>query len=125
MLMPSSDYRESLRRFRPTVFVNGRRVESTADLVGLGRAVTDADIVLDERYAYPAYGVPAAATLDAIRLGARPEGMLTDPVYEGKSMQAMIDMVRSGAFPAGSKLLYVHLGGVPALSAYSYPFHDG
>jgi 1-aminocyclopropane-1-carboxylate deaminase len=97
----------------------------TADLVGLGRAVTDADIVLDERYAYPAYGVPAAATLDAIRLGARLEGMLTDPVYEGKSMQAMIDMVRSGAFPAGSKLLYVHLGGVPALSAYSYPFREG
>ena len=40
-------------------------------------------------------------------------------------MQAMIDMVRSGAFPAGSKLLYVHLGGVPALSAYSYSFRNG
>jgi 1-aminocyclopropane-1-carboxylate deaminase len=40
-------------------------------------------------------------------------------------MQAMIDMVRSGAFPAESKLLYVHLGGVPALSAYSYPFREG
>ena len=102
-----------------------RIAERTADLVGLGRAVTDADIVLDERYAYPAYGVPAAATLDAIRLGARLEGMLTDPVYERKSMQAMIDMVRSGAFPAGSKLLYVHLGGVPALSAYSYPLREG
>ena len=102
-----------------------RIAEHTADLVGLGRAIADADIVLDERYAGPAYGVPAAATLDAIRLSARLEGMLTDPVYEGKSMQAMIAMVRSGAFPAGSRLLYVHLGGVPALSAYSYSFREG
>jgi 1-aminocyclopropane-1-carboxylate deaminase len=102
-----------------------RIAERTADLVGLGRAIDDADIVLDERYAAPAYGVPAEATLDAIRLCARLEGMLTDPVYEGKSMQAMIDMVRSDRFPPGAKLLYVHLGGVPALSAYSYPFREG
>ncbi|HUL09560.1 MAG TPA: 1-aminocyclopropane-1-carboxylate deaminase [Candidatus Acidoferrum sp.] len=106
--------------------VQVRRIaERTADLVSLGRAITEADIVLDERYGGPAYGVPAPATLDAMRLCARLEGMLTDPVYEGKSMQAMIDMVRSGAFPAGSKLLYVHLGGVPALSAYSYSFRNG
>jgi 1-aminocyclopropane-1-carboxylate deaminase len=102
-----------------------RIAERTADLVGLGRAIADAEIVLDERYAAPAYGVPAEATLDAIRLCARLEGTLTDPVYEGKSMQAMIDMVQSGAFPAGAKLLYVHLGGVPALSAYSYSFRNG
>jgi 1-aminocyclopropane-1-carboxylate deaminase len=102
-----------------------RIAEQTAELVGLGRAIGDGDIVLDERYATPAYGVPAEATLDAIRLSARLEGMLTDPVYEGKSMQAMIDMVRTGTFPPGSKLLYVHLGGVPALGAYSYPFREG
>jgi len=51
--------------------------------------------------------------------------MLTDPVYEGKSMQALIDMVGRGVFPAGSTVLYVHLGGVPAMSGYSYPFRDG
>jgi 1-aminocyclopropane-1-carboxylate deaminase len=102
-----------------------RIAERTADLVHLGRAIADSDIVFDERYGGPVYGVPAPATLDAMRLCARLEGMLTDPVYEGKSMQAMIDMVRSGTFPAGSKLLYVHLGGVPALSAYSYAFRNG
>ncbi len=53
------------------------------------------------------------------------EGMLTDPVYEGKSMQALIEMVGRGAFPAGSTVLYVHLGGVAAMSGYSYPFRDG
>ena len=102
-----------------------RIAEHTADLVGLGRGITDADIVLEERYAYPAYGLPSAETLDAIRLCARLEGMLTDPVYEGKSMQGMLDMVRRGVFSAGSKVLYAHLGGVPALDGYSYLFRNG
>ncbi|RMS70857.1 1-aminocyclopropane-1-carboxylate deaminase [Pseudomonas syringae pv. aceris] len=53
------------------------------------------------------------------------EGVLTDPVYEGKSMHGMIDMVRNGEFPEGSKVLYAHLGGVPALNAYSFLFKDG
>jgi 1-aminocyclopropane-1-carboxylate deaminase len=47
------------------------------------------------------------------------EGMLTDPVYEGKSMAGLIGMVRSGEIPAGSSVLYAHLGGQPALSAYA------
>ena len=97
----------------------------TADLVGLGRAITDADIVLDTRYAYPEYGLPSEETLAAIRLSARLEGMLTDPVYEGKSMQGMIDMIARGEIPAGSKVLYAHLGGVPAINGYSYLFRNG
>jgi len=97
----------------------------TADLVELGRDITDDDLVLIEDYAYPAYGVPSAETNDAIRLAARMEGMMTDPVYEGKSMQGMIDLVRKGYFPAGSKVLYAHLGGVPAINAYSYIYRNG
>ncbi|MGB5334884.1 MAG: 1-aminocyclopropane-1-carboxylate deaminase, partial [Woeseiaceae bacterium] len=87
--------------------------QKTADLVELGRDITADDIVLNEDYAYPVYGVPSAETNDAIRLCARMEGMLTDPVYEGKSMQGMIDLVQKGFFPTGSKVLYAHLGGVP------------
>jgi 1-aminocyclopropane-1-carboxylate deaminase len=98
---------------------------NTADLVELGRKITDQDIVLLEDYAYPAYGVPSDATNDAIRLCARLEGMMTDPVYEGKSMQGLIDLVRNGYFPAGSKVLYAHLGGVPAINAYSYLYRNG
>lgn len=97
----------------------------TAELVGLGRAITDEDVVLKEDYAYPVYGVPSAETNDAIRLCARMEGMMTDPVYEGKSMQGMIDLVRTGFFPAGSKVLYAHLGGVPAINGYSYLYRNG
>jgi 1-aminocyclopropane-1-carboxylate deaminase len=51
--------------------------------------------------------------------------MITDPVYEGKSMQGMIDLVQKGHFPNGSKVLYAHLGGGPALNGYSYTFSSG
>jgi 1-aminocyclopropane-1-carboxylate deaminase len=97
----------------------------TADLVALGREITEDDLVLIDDYAYPAYGVPSAETSDAIRLAARTGGMMTDPVYEGKSMQGMIDLVRKGWFPAGSKVLYAPLGGVPAINAYSYIYRNG
>ena len=102
-----------------------RIARHTADLVGLGREITEADVVLDERFGGPEYGLPNPGTLDAIRTGARLEAMLTDPVYEGKSLHGLIELVRSGEIPAGSRVLYAHLGGVPALSAYSYLFRNG
>jgi 1-aminocyclopropane-1-carboxylate deaminase len=98
--------------------------QRTSALVG-GKVITGDDIVLEEGYAFPAYGVPAKETLDAIRLCARLEGMITDPVYEGKSMQGLIDLVRKGYFFPGSKVLYAHLGGGPALNGYSYTFRNG
>ncbi len=98
---------------------------NTAELVALGREIGDDDLVLLADYAYPAYGVPSAETSEAIRLAARTEGMMTDPVYEGKSMQGLIDLVRKGYFPPGSKILYAHLGGVPAINGYSYIYRNG
>jgi 1-aminocyclopropane-1-carboxylate deaminase len=98
---------------------------NTAKLVELGKEISEDDVVLLEDYAYPVYGVPSQETKDAIRLCARLEGMITDPVYEGKSMQGMIDLVKKGYFPKGSKLLYAHLGGVPAINGYAYAFRNG
>ncbi|GIL02324.1 MAG: 1-aminocyclopropane-1-carboxylate deaminase [Alphaproteobacteria bacterium] len=98
---------------------------NTAELVELGQEITDDDVVLIEDYAHPAYGVPSEETNAAIRLCARLEGMMTDPVYEGKSMQGLIDLVARDHFPAGSKVLYAHLGGVPAINAYSYLYRNG
>ena len=100
-------------------------VDNTAELVELGRKVRDDEIVILEDYAYPAYGVPSAETNEAIRLAARTEAMITDPVYEGKSMQGMIDLVEKGYFPEGSKVLYAHLGGAPAINGYSYTYRNG
>lgn len=102
-----------------------RIAQNTAKLVELGREITEKDIVLDTRFGGPEYGLPNDGTMEAIRLCARQEAMLTDPVYEGKSADGMIQMVRNGEFPAGSKVLYAHLGGVPALNAYSFLFRNG
>ncbi len=102
-----------------------RIARNTAELVELEGGIADDDVILDTRYGGPEYGLPNEGTLEAIRLCARLEGVLTDPVYEGKSMHGMIDMVRNGEFPAGSKVLYAHLGGVPALNAYSFLFRNG
>ena len=102
-----------------------RIARNTADKVGLEAAITAEDVILNPDYAYPAYGVPSEDTNAAIRLSARLEGMMTDPVYEGKSMQGLIDLVAKGFFPAGSRILYAHLGGVPAINAYSYLYRNG
>jgi 1-aminocyclopropane-1-carboxylate deaminase len=99
-----------------------RIAHATAELIGLNREIRDADIIIDPRFAGPAYGLPDTATIDAIRMAGRLEGMLTDPVYEGKSMAGLIAMVRNGEISPESKVLYVHLGGAPVLSAYRSAF---
>ncbi len=96
-----------------------RIANATAERIGLGRDLRDDEITVVPGYEGPAYGVPDAATVEAIHLAARTEGMLTDPVYEGKSLAGLIGMVRTGEIPAGSKILYAHLGGQPALPAYA------
>jgi 1-aminocyclopropane-1-carboxylate deaminase len=99
-----------------------RIAHRTADLIGVGRALSDGEIVLDDRYHAGIYGIPDDRTLEAIRMAARLEGMLTDPVYEGKSMAGLIDLVRRGEIEKRSVVLYAHLGGQPALNAYSALF---
>ncbi len=83
------------------------------------RELRDDEIVLDDRYHAGTYGIPDEQTLAAIRLAGRLEGMITDPVYEGKSMAGMIDLVATKEIDPGSTVLYAHLGGQPALSAYA------
>ena len=99
-----------------------RIARATGELISLGEEITDDDVILERGYAAPTYGIPSAQTLEAIRLAARLEGMITDPVYEGKSMAGMIDLVSSGVIPRDAKVLFVHLGGQPVLSAYSALF---
>jgi len=94
----------------------------TAELIGLGRDLRDDEITVLEGWAGDFYGIPVRSTLDAIRLTGRLEGMIIDPVYEGKSMAGLIDLARSGALPKDSNVLYAHLGGQPALNAYSGVF---
>lgn len=96
-----------------------RIAAATAEKIGVDRSLRGDEITVLSGYEGPAYGIPDEQTVAAIHLAARTEGMLTDPVYEGKSMAGLIGLVRSGEIPAGSKVLYAHLGGQPALPAYS------
>jgi 1-aminocyclopropane-1-carboxylate deaminase len=96
-----------------------RIARNTAELIGLGRDLRDDEITVLEGWAGDLYGIPVQSTLDAIRLSGRLEAMIIDPVYEGKSMAALIDLIRDGTIPKESNVLYAHLGGQPALNAYS------
>jgi 1-aminocyclopropane-1-carboxylate deaminase len=99
-----------------------RIARRTAEAIGLGRELPDDEIVLLDEWHAGTYGVPDAKTIDAIRLCARLEGVITDPVYEGKSMAALIDLVRDERIEPGSRVLYAHLGGQPAVNGYAGVF---
>lgn len=96
-----------------------RIARHTAELIGLGRALRDDEITVLEGWAGDSYGIPVESTLEAIRLSGRLEGMIIDPVYEGKSMAGLVDLVSAGQIPKDSTVLYAHLGGQLALNAYS------
>ncbi|HEX2102788.1 MAG TPA: 1-aminocyclopropane-1-carboxylate deaminase [Solirubrobacteraceae bacterium] len=101
-----------------------RIARRTAQLIEVGRDLRDDEILLDDRYHAGTYGIPDEQTLEAIRLAGRLEGMLTDPVYEGKSMAGLIDLVSRGEIDRDANVLYAHLGGQPALSAYAALFTE-
>jgi 1-aminocyclopropane-1-carboxylate deaminase len=104
---------------RPQV---ARIARFTAEAIGVGRDLREDEIILDDRYHAGTYGIPDTRTLDAMRLVARVEGMITDPVYEGKSMAGLIDLVTRGEIEPSSTVLYAHLGGQPAINAYASLF---
>jgi 1-aminocyclopropane-1-carboxylate deaminase len=100
----------------------GRIARATAKLIGLERDLRDDEITVLEGWAGDLYGVPVESTVEAIRLAGGLEGMITDPVYEGKSMAGLIDLVSKGEIGKDSTVLYAHLGGQPALNAYAGAF---
>ena len=99
-----------------------RIARRTAKAIDLGREITDEEIVLLDRWHDGIYGVASPKTIEHIKLVAGLEGMITDPVYEGKSITALIDLVKEGYFKPGSKVLYCHLGGQPAMNGYTTAF---
>jgi 1-aminocyclopropane-1-carboxylate deaminase len=96
-----------------------RIARNTANLIELGRELSDDEIILLEGWAGDLYGIPVDSTVEAIRLSGSLEAMIIDPVYEGKSMAGLIDLVSSGEIGKDSTVLYAHLGGQPALNAYA------
>jgi L-cysteate sulfo-lyase len=93
--------------------------QPTAELVGRPDCVARDDIVADDGYVGEGYGIPTDAMNEAVLLLARLEGLLVDPVYTGKALAGLIDLVRRGSFDPGDQIVFVHTGGVAGLFGYS------
>ncbi len=96
-----------------------RIARHTAALIELGRDLRDEEIEVLPGWAGDLYGIPVESTIDAMRRTAQLEGVILDPVYEGKSMAGLFGLVENGTLTAQNTVLYAHLGGQPALNAYS------
>ena len=101
-----------------------RRAQEVAALIGQPDLIDDADVRATDRVFVPGYGKLNPATLRAIDLAARLEGLLLDPVYTGKAMAGLIDLVETGEIPAGARVLFIHTGGLPALFGYQTALED-
>lgn len=88
----------------------------------LGRPFDDACVDVVAGHAGPAYGVPHAATVGAIRLAAQTEALVLDPVYSGKGLAGLIALIKTGRWTAGQDVVFIHTGGAPALFAYRHLF---
>lgn len=92
--------------------------QKTADLLGVAGGVAKEAVTVLDDWVGPGYSLPSEEMAEAVRLLARLEGVLLDPVYTGKAMAGLIGLVARGAFKEDDNVLFVHTGGAPALYAY-------
>ena len=92
---------------------------NTAKLINEKSTFSEADLMLNSDYVGEGYGVIGSLENEAISLTAQTEGILLDPVYTGRAMGGVIDMIRSGKIKKTDSVLFWHTGGAPALFAYS------
>jgi len=95
-----------------------------ADYVGLGERFARDDFTVVYGYVGGGYGVVGDLEREAIRLMAKLEGIILDPVYAGRAFGALIDQIRKGTFKRGETVLFWHTGGAPALFAYAKDFGE-
>ena len=93
-------------------------VQRTAKHIGINSDIPREAVVCFDEYVGPGYSLPTPEMAEAVRMLARLEGVLIDPVYTGKAMAGLIDLVRKGAFNKDENILFVHTGGSPALYVY-------
>ncbi len=97
---------------------------ATAERVGVKGGIDASEITCFDGYVGPGYSLPTDSMIEAVKLLASTESILLDPVYSGKAMAGLVDLVRNGHFPEGSNVLFLHTGGSPALYAYLDTFLD-
>ena len=98
-------------------------VQALADYMGLpASSVERADVVANSDYVGAGYGMPTDSMIEAVRLTAELEGLLLDPVYSGKGMAGLIDLIRKGHFKKGENVVFIHTGGSAGLFGYRSVF---
>jgi D-cysteine desulfhydrase len=93
-------------------------VKRTAQHVGLNSEIPRDTVTCFDEYVGPGYSLPTPGMAEAVRMVAKTEGILLDPVYTGKTMAGLIDLLRKGHFTKDDIVLFVHTGGSPALYVY-------
>lgn len=99
-----------------------RLVQSTARLLGMEREIGRETVVANSDYVGAGYGVPTPEMIEAVRLTARHEGILLDPVYSGKGMAGLIGLIQAGQFAKDDNVVFIHTGGAAALFGYRQVF---
>lgn len=97
-------------------------VQRTSDLLGITDQVPRKEVVCDDGYYLPGYLMPNPGMVEAVKLLAKTEGILLDPIYSGKAMAGLIDHIRQDRFSKDRNILFMHTGGVPALDLYADVF---
>jgi 1-aminocyclopropane-1-carboxylate deaminase/D-cysteine desulfhydrase-like pyridoxal-dependent ACC family enzyme len=93
-------------------------VNALSGLLDLGVKVAPEEVEIDDSYIGKGYGIPTKECIDAIRLVAQTEGIFLDPVYTGKAMAGLIDLIKKARFRSTDTIIFIHTGGTPALFAY-------
>lgn len=96
-----------------------QKANAAANLMSWDVTITPEDMTLYDEYMGGKYGVPTKECLEAIKLVAQTEGFFLDPVYTGKGMAGLIDLIRKGTFTPDDTVVFLHTGGLPAIFAYS------
>lgn len=102
-----------------------RSSEGAAKLLGTGARVEPDDIVINSEYTGRDYGISTKDSIEALKLIARTEALIVDPVYTAKTVAALVGMTRAGEFSKKQNLCFVHTGGIPALFPYRDEFQPG
>lgn len=98
--------------------VSGLIEETTRDL-GINVKINDTKVIVNDEYIGEGYEIPTQGMIDAVKLVARTEGILLDPVYTGKAMAGMIDLIKKGFFSRKDTVVFIHTGGLPSIFTYN------
>ena len=96
----------------------------TSDYYELGLSYEEKDIIFNDNYIGEGYGIPSEEMIKAVKLLARKEGIILDPVYSGKAFAGMVDLIKKGYFDKSKAVVFIHTGGTPALFVYSDSFRE-